>query len=248
MPRPAKKSFQVRFVLRPTFLPADNPKLPPPSLDLPNTDIDEVWIEGEVDDDWMAAYRITPQDGVPVIAELRVFPREVEDVRAPRAPGRWAGSALGVHAPAPPGGLTATVLRQLRVGDTSGSQLHAGLAQWRQIVGLSIPAHLKTAKAGFRSLQRGRRSGKKGYEAETLLSAAVFYVEHGGRHPVKALAEAWKLTPPQARDLLQAAKEKGYLTAGRLGVASRTLTEKARHLLAAKETTRDRRDLRSKVH
>ena len=37
-----------------------------------------LWLEVPVDDDWMAAYRFVNQDGSPVVAELRLFPREPE--------------------------------------------------------------------------------------------------------------------------------------------------------------------------
>ena len=52
----------------------------------------------------------------------------------------------------------------------------------------------------------------------------------GGR-PVADLAAAWGLEPSQARDLLQAAGEKGYLTPGTRGKTSRALTERAHNLL-----------------
>ena len=42
--------------------------------------------------------------------------------------------------------------------------------------------------------------------------------------------------PSQARDMLQAAGEKGYLTLGTRGKTSRALTDKAKELLSKKES------------
>ncbi len=90
-------------------------------------------------------------------------------------------------------------------------------------------------RAGFRRLKRGGRSqagGRRGWPDETLLDAALFYVQQGGRRPVADLAAAWKLTPAQARDMLSAARRKGFLTAGVQGKTSRRLTDLAKDLLA----------------
>lgn len=64
-----------------------------------------------------------------------------------------------------------------------------------------------------------------------LAPGCVFYVTCAGRRPVAALAERWHITRSQARDLLQEAKERGFLTPGTPGKMSRALTDKARALL-----------------
>jgi DNA-binding IclR family transcriptional regulator len=65
-----------------------------------------------------------------------------------------------------------------------------------------------------------------------LLRAAVDYVEIGGRRRVIELAKRWGIERTQARDLLNACTQKGYLTRGRPGVASRGLTDHALQILA----------------
>jgi hypothetical protein len=40
--------------------------------------VKECWIEATVDDRWMVAYRLTPQNGVPIVAEVRLFPIQKE--------------------------------------------------------------------------------------------------------------------------------------------------------------------------
>jgi hypothetical protein len=201
-------------------------------VDDPNQRLEEVWIEVDLGNAWTAAYRITPQDGVPVIAELRVFPRE--SVKPPaRRPGQWTDAALGMSATVPPGGLTTRLLRQLR-----GSDLRDGLAHFPQVEGVVTPAGLNLRQAGFHTLKRPTRLKGRGWSEETLLQAAVFYAK-GGQHPVKDLATVMHLRPSQARDLLQTARNKGFLTPGRQGVRSRALTAKAREriIALAKEMT-----------
>src|SRR5262245_66610414 len=103
-------------------------------------------------------------------------------------------------------------------------------------MGLAPKAKRAFARAGFRKLRRPRPKGgeRRGWPQPRLLEAAALYVQEGGRAPVAALAKRWGLKPTVARDLLQTAKEKGLLTGGRQGVASRSLTERAKQLLAAK--------------
>lgn len=45
------------------------------------------WLEVTIADGWLAAYRLVPQDGQPVIAEVRVFPAEA----GRRTAGTWSG-------------------------------------------------------------------------------------------------------------------------------------------------------------
>ena len=194
-------------------------------------EVNEAWIESAIGDDWMVAYRLMPQAGHFVIAELRLFPRESH---ANRNPGEWSGVYLGTGAAVPNGGVSATLLRSVHLGDRSGSDLAEGRTAWLRYIGLSPKAKAAFARAGFRKLRRPRpeRGGRRGWPEAQLLEAAAFYVRVGGRAPVAALAKQWGLAPTVARDLLQVAKEKGFLTAGRQGVASRALTDRAKKLLA----------------
>jgi hypothetical protein len=70
---------------------------------------DEVWVEIRLDADWVAAYRIEPDEGRPVIAELRVLPYEDDMERnALLGPGDWSRRSI------PPGGVPLEKLRGLR--------------------------------------------------------------------------------------------------------------------------------------
>jgi hypothetical protein len=197
--------------------------------------VDEAWLEAAVDEDWLAAYRIVQQEGAPVIAEVRVFPREA----GARTAGEWSGSYLGLLAAVPQGGITARLLRTLRLGATPASDISEGREAWKRYVGISPEFHRHFKNAGFRGVKRKvpATGGRRGWSGDQLLDAAVFYVSKtaaGSRRPVAELAKRKGITPSSARDLLQTAKDKGLLTPGRQGVASRSLTERAKQLLAAK--------------
>ncbi|MGE3273852.1 MAG: hypothetical protein AB7O67_01985 [Vicinamibacterales bacterium] len=75
----------------------------------------DVWVEVELGEGWRAAYRIVPSSpfGEPAIGELRVFPSEGH---APtRPPGEWSAELLGTRARCPRGGVTAKVLKSIRL-------------------------------------------------------------------------------------------------------------------------------------
>src|SRR5687768_14691386 len=73
----------------------------------------EAWVEQPMGD-WIVAYRILPQGGVPVIGEVRVFPRKP---RTTDTPGRWDGEVLGLSVEVPEGGLATRHLRRVTVGE-----------------------------------------------------------------------------------------------------------------------------------
>ena len=73
----------------------------------------DLWLEAPVDDDWMAAYRLTVANGKPEVSELRLFPAEPDFLKCPA--GEWSGVWRGVAAPAPRHGLSAKVISKVRV-------------------------------------------------------------------------------------------------------------------------------------
>jgi hypothetical protein len=78
--------------------------------------VGEVWLEVPVARGWIAASRLVLQAGRLVVAEVRVFPDEATAFRQERG-GQWSGDVLGVRSDVPPGGLTARVLRAVRLGE-----------------------------------------------------------------------------------------------------------------------------------
>lgn len=219
--RIARERRPVRWI--PTELLDQVKKLDPVTVE--RVDVQEIWFEVALNAEWTAAYRVLPQHGQPVIGEVRVFPKESFPSRNP---GEWVGgNLLGLGATVPAGGITARLLRSLQTSET----VAAGLEPWQRFLKLVPPARQHHKRWGFRTLRPRRLGGRRGWSEEELLRAAVTYVEIGGRRPVAELAKRWKLKPTQARDLLNAATEKEFLTPGRPGVASRGLTDKAKQLL-----------------
>jgi hypothetical protein len=181
---------------------------------------EEFWIEAGLAAEWTIAYRVIQPDGRPVIGEIRVFPAENP---AP-VPGQWSGLLPSV----PTGGLTTRLYRAAQPGADFAEGLKAG----NRYLFLVPDARPRFRAAGFQRLKKKPRQSGRGWSDQQLLDAALLYVERGGRRPVADLADAWKLKPSQARDLLQTATQKGLLTAGTRGRTSRALTDKAKTLLA----------------
>ncbi len=206
----------------------------------------EVWVEAPVGADWIAAYRLTPQNGMPVIAELRVFPAEVSH----STPGRWSGEWLGVHAHVPAGGLTARQVKRVRTAihvRRMGDLLH----QWRKkmvtvsdvkfgsIWGdepstASPRAAWKRSSAAERVGNHQGRPGRKRRPPEYYLDVAVAYaraVEAGSRHPIADVARALGRPLPWVRDMVHRARALGLLTRTSRGRLGGVLTKEARGLL-----------------
>jgi hypothetical protein len=197
----------------------------------------ETWLEVPLGDEWLAAYRLAAgADGRPVVAELRVFPAEKKSA----APGRWSVEQLGASAPVPAGGVTASLLRQVR--PDSDLREH-----FRDIVeeNVKLPvltADLDTAGLSTKSALAGPRRGPKGHGALFYARVARDYArlcDRGEANPTAKLASMKKYhghTPANLRDYVHRARARGLLTdppaPGKPGGA---LTEKARRLLGMEE-------------
>jgi hypothetical protein len=84
----------------------------------------ETWLEDEITDQWMVAYRLVPQRGRPVVAEIRIYPGAPDTYANPGEwSAEWEGSKVGV----PTGGLPAKVVtRQLK--------FHSYLSHFSEII------------------------------------------------------------------------------------------------------------------
>jgi hypothetical protein len=92
--------------------------------------VDFVWLEAPITDDWTGAYRLLIQDGMPVIGEVRIFP--TENTKG-RQPGEWSIAKLGNLAIVPKGGLTISLLREVKLGIVR-TKIAAALELFRQRV------------------------------------------------------------------------------------------------------------------
>jgi hypothetical protein len=194
--------------------------------------VQDYWTEVQVDNGWVAAFRITPQDGEPVVSELRIYPLEQDAM----GPGRWRAELLGCRAPVPRGGLSARVVHQARVG----AALHAARAQLSR---LPRAPHLfgpggqydAFTPADARAALTRVGPGRKGHGVLFFAELAKAYTERldvGDMRPIATLARARKVTPARIRDMIHRARLLGLLTpALKQGQRGGTLTAKARAIL-----------------
>jgi hypothetical protein len=195
---------------------------------------------------WAVAARIGLQEnGALAISELRIFPREAPmlagETGAHRPPGLWAGEVLGYRAPVPPGGLTSAVLRKIglkwllrfaasrvRGWERQVKEYYGALLKYGQAEGLVFEMPSPT---------RGHRGRPRLYDDAVLLRAARLYVEGLGRedsvHSVRRfVADALKVSPERARDLVKTARARGFLGRSTPGKLGGMLTPQAEALLA----------------
>jgi hypothetical protein len=206
--------------------------------------VQETWVEVPVADDWIVAYRLVPQRGVPTIAELRVFPRQP---RSADSPGGWDGEWRNFDVAVPRGGVTARLLRRVKVGDhlrfgneaLAWFQKEARRAPYGIGVAFGVdvfdqPKGRREAKAKHHA--GGRPKHPDAFYAEVAERYASVFRE-GQRKPVEATAAAMKQPVPNVRSMIHEARERGLLTRVSQGKAGGALTPLARKLL---------RDLRRK--
>ena len=190
----------------------------------------EAWVEIPLGNEWTAACRLLPQGGVPIVAELRVYPR---DPSGRHSPGRWSGEFAGVKARVPPGGLSTRLLRGLRL--SASSTAWKGFRQAMQ----KLPENHEWVKRwhGFSvdSEERPKREYRRGRPDIFYARIAARYcrILHAGRrNAVQIIASSIKQPESKVRDMVLQARKRGLLTRppkqGRMGGQ---LTPKAERLL-----------------
>ena len=200
--------------------------------------VHEAWVEAVVDDEWMAAYRLLP--GVhsePVIAEIRIFPLER---KKGRPPGRWSAEVLGIDAKTPENGISAEVIRQVRVGE----HRQVGMEFFRWLRGhftepsraektasvsaapkkWSVNAFMPTSSP---TPKRGRPQMRSDEFYAKLAEAYTQRVAQGSPHPTEDVARRRKLSAARVRDLLHTARQRGLLSTVGRGRSGGDLTPKA---------------------
>src|SRR5262245_22715902 len=132
--RKVNLSLDARHVLLSSELFATQLKLPNPICAADRLDktvsVADCWLEMPLDPYWLLALRILLQRGEPIIAELRIFPRERLQHREP---GEWSASLLGVHAKAPKGGIPVELVRNVPLG-LAHRKMAAILEKYRESV------------------------------------------------------------------------------------------------------------------
>jgi hypothetical protein len=193
----------------------------PPSI------IREAWVEVALNPDWMVAHRlVATKHGEPVIAEIRLFPRERTKMRPP---GRWSADVLGVDARVPAGGIPADILRHIRLGETR--RFHEEFRGWLQKARRTKAAVPSVAATKGGKLKRGRRAKHSEEFLATLARDYVDALTTATRSPVADVARNRSLAASQVRDLLHRARHLALLTPTRSGRSGGQLTDRALGIL-----------------
>lgn len=190
-----------------------------------------VWLEVALDPDWTAAYLLDRRGGLLEIIELRVFPSEPDRPK----PGRWSGRLSDA---VPAGGITARVLRKVRVSTDLASvtaianevrQMQGDEAVWRRFGG----QYPELAE------DQPRRPGRRGRSDVFLVRVAARYlglIEDRVPNPVPVLTAELKAKGtdfPEAtvRGFLHEARRRDLLSRSPKGKAGGDLTAKGEDLL-----------------
>lgn len=191
------------------------------------------WLEQPVGQRWMVAFRVADQGGQPIISEVRVFPYERN---ARRPPGLWSGT-YGGAAHVPRGGITARLLRDIRM-KLFQTALQAIVAQWsRELAAIEVPWVRPSSDAVSNRGRKGRP------EIELARMAEVYQQAYGsGRYPIRVIARKFRISPTQARDAILRARRVGLLSpAKKQGSVGGLLTTRARAVLKQRISHRGKR-------
>jgi hypothetical protein len=188
----------------------------------------ETWLEVPIDDDrWTVAYRLVAREGVPVVAEVRVFPYDPDPDRVTM--GRWSEREDLV----PVGGLSTRRLRDVKIEE----HLHKKWAEFLATPAAQLAARDHGLEPSEAPSVRGRR-GRPPIDDLLLARVAQKYVlkvRDGGRHPVRDIyAEGGEMTYSYdtIRGYVVMGRKRGLLTESvRPGRAGGSLTLKAIWLL-----------------
>lgn len=200
------------------------------------------WWRQRVDQNWLAYYRLIPQAGGPVVAEVRLFPYE-----AGALGGEWSGSR-GQDPVVPPGGLPARVLRAVNAGTPVSALTRR---QRADLLRAEPPGTLTFGlwgRLGFtkEDLLQERPRGRAPIPDAFLVRFAAVYAEivaAGGdraHKPVVYAAADLGYSAVYVRDLVRLARKRGLLTPTPKGRAGGTLTPYAIRLL--EETHADQKE------
>jgi hypothetical protein len=185
----------------------------------------DMWLEEDLGNGWRAAYRVVRQGSAYAFAELRVYPAEP----GKGVPGEWSADPARV----PDGGITASVLRTVLVGEHRDG-LEDQVELLRTKMGDSFEGFLGDEglkQVAEESRRHPRRRGRPDPFYAKVAAEYVAEVESGNRRPVRALAQRLGSSAEYVRQVLTEARRRGFLTTTRRGVPGGELTPKARELL-----------------
>ncbi len=180
-------------------------------------DVLELWLEIRDDDDRVVAYRLVPEDGRPVVSEVRVGQYDEQA----RLPGELAAAAPLRGTDTRSLVQTETPLRTVR--DIAEQQM--AHSDWRRDV---------VRRFGFNPARMQPRRPQAISDDELALVAGEYVVElrRNSRSPTKCLAEQLSLSHRTVSRRVNAARDRDILTGGRgRGRSGGELTDYGRELL-----------------
>ena len=191
--------------------------------------VDDFWFETVLDEAWVVAYRIVSQPEGLVVGEIRIFPADKTWRHRRTRRGEWSGHLQGTRATAPRGGVTARLLRRVRIDQTiwEGKDVLRELTRAHgRIAGsthpraghLFVPQALSRAGVGH-TLDPPPRTGRAGRKRLPDADYARLAREYTklwlrglpGRELYPRLAKTLKLTESQARNRVSRARHYGFL-------------------------------------
>jgi hypothetical protein len=199
--------------------------------------------------EWTALYRLIPQNGAPVIAELRLVP--TNDTEGGRAIADWRVDDSERRNCVPMGGLTWKIVRSIALGsDLIASKKVMNKLETRYGSELYQPSGLfgrhgfDEAPGAITRAAKQRAPGRAGRPEIYYAELARDYVharEVGPRNPIALLSDTRGIKRDQVRDMVRRARELGLLTVGLHGRPSGVLTDKAKQLLRSSRKATKRR-------
>jgi len=189
-------------------------------------DPEEGVLETELGNGWMVATWLEMQDGRRVVAELRICPVPLPPVTGTTRKGRHPGERP-VDAPVPAGGITARLLRTVRLG-ASAEPVTADYRRWiKRNFGADalerLDAHTgRPAQKPRKKRPRTRRAGD-GFYAR-LARDYVELSKRGVRAPTTTLAKLRGERIEKVRSHIHLARKNGFLTETKQGKAGGALT------------------------
>lgn len=205
---------------------------------------------------WTAAYRLalTGPKHVPVIAELRIFPREKNSKSA----GTWSAERKGIAAVVPQGGVQGALLKEIKISSVlrqlddviaqTATEHPEFVARWPMWQGQLLGRRPAKTSSG-NAVRRGRPPLEDWRLAE-IAKEYVHAIRRAREYPVRYIAKQRRESANTVRGWVFRAREKGFLIGKReRGKASGTLSplvemvlqEHARHVNTTKQPKGDRR-------
>jgi hypothetical protein len=164
---------------------------------------------------------------VPIVAEIRLFPKEQPRIRA----GEWSAKWRGLKATVPAGGITARLAR-VKLGE----HLRAAEKVFETFL-KHDPSSL--ASAGFSAMPSTSRRGPKGLPDLLYAQVARDYMDAckaGSRSPALDVARRRRVRAPRVRRMLSEARRRGLLSGLTRRRSGGALTDRARMILEAQGT------------